>query len=57
MWCCRTEAPCLCRTKQTEILSHANSQREALEGRVYEQEVALEHRFDELEAAVQVGGC
>eukprot|EP00891_Asterochloris_glomerata_P003608 jgi/Astpho2/3608/e_gw1.00058.8.1_t len=41
------------KTKQTEILSHASSQREALEGRVYEQEVALEHRFDELEAAVQ----
>ena len=49
--------PCSCRTKQTEILSHASSQREALEGRIYEQEVALEHRFDELEAAVQVGGC
>ena len=57
MWCCKTVVPCLYRTKQTEILSHASSQREALEGRVYEQEVALEHRFDELEAAVQVGGC
>lgn len=57
MWCWQTMVPCSCRTKQTEILSHASSQREALEGRVYEQEVALEHRFDELEAAVQVGGC
>ena len=57
IWCCKTVVPCSCRTKQTKILSHASSQREALEGRVYEQEVALEHRFDELEAAVQVGGC
>ncbi|KAK9828671.1 hypothetical protein WJX72_001447 [[Myrmecia] bisecta] len=42
------------RTKQAEILQSVAASREALERRVSEQEVQVEHRLDELDAAVQV---
>lgn len=44
----------LCRCKQSEILAGVCGQREALERRVYEQDVQLELSLDELETAVQV---
>ncbi len=43
-----------CRCKQAEILAGVCGQREALERRVYEQDVQLELSLDELETAVQV---
>ena len=43
-----------CRCKQAEILAGVCGQREALERRVYEQDVQLELNLDELETAVQV---
>ena len=42
------------RCKQAEILAGVCGQREALERRVYEQDVQLELSLDELETAVQV---
>lgn len=43
-----------CRRKQAEILAGVCGQREALERRVYEQDVQLELSLDELETSVQV---
>lgn len=43
-----------CRCKQAEILAGVCGQREALERRVYEQDVQLELSLDELETTVQV---
>lgn len=43
-----------CRCKQAEILAGVCGQREALERRVYEQDMQLELNLDELESAVQV---
>lgn len=43
-----------CRCKQAEILAGVCGQREALERRVYEQDVQLELSLDELETSVQV---
>ena len=42
------------RCKQAEILAGVCGQREALERRVYEQDVQLELSLDELETSVQV---
>ena len=44
----------MCRCKQAEILAGVCGQREALERRVYEQDVQLELSLDELETSVQV---
>ncbi len=46
-----------CRCKQAEILAGVCGQREALERRVYEQDVQLELSLDELETAVQVSAA
>lgn len=43
-----------CRCKQAEILAGVCGQREALERRVYEQDVQLKLSLDELETTVQV---
>ena len=43
-----------CRCKQAEILAGVCGQREALERRVYEQDMQLEGHLDEPERAVQV---
>ena len=44
----------ICRVKQEDILQSAEASREALQGRVREQEVSLEQSFDTLDINLQV---